>query len=108
MRLDADILEAQPPTHFASISCPTPVPEYGKGGSSEEPLLMKVMIWNAARGGMRSVVTSYIDAGFVAENDICLIHSYGDATFAGRQILLLRAIAQFSCLLATRRIELVH
>jgi glycosyltransferase involved in cell wall biosynthesis len=69
---------------------------------------MKIMIWNAARGGMRSVVVNYRDDGFIDRQGITLIHSYADKGFAGRQILLIRALASYFYCLLTRKVELVH
>jgi glycosyltransferase involved in cell wall biosynthesis len=69
---------------------------------------MKIMIWNAARGGMRSVVLNYVDDGFVASQGVKLIHSYADLNLAGRQILLGKALIGFIICLATRKVELVH
>jgi len=69
---------------------------------------MKIMIWNAARGGMRSVVLNYVDDGFVASQGVKLIHSYADTNFVGRQILLGKALIGFIICLVTRKVELVH
>ncbi|CAO4152995.1 glycosyltransferase family 4 protein [Methylorubrum aminovorans] len=69
---------------------------------------MKVMIWNAARGGMRSVVEGYIADGFIDAEDVRLIHSYTDDGFLGRQVVLLAALARFTGALVTGRVELVH
>ncbi len=69
---------------------------------------VKIMIWNAARGGMRSVVEGYLADGFIAEQDIRLIHSYADGGFAGRQLVLAKALARYTWLLFTRKVELVH
>lgn len=69
---------------------------------------MKVMIWNAARGGMRSVVEGYVADGFIAAQDVRLIHSYTDDGFLRRQVVLLEAIVRFAGALATGRVELVH
>jgi glycosyltransferase involved in cell wall biosynthesis len=66
------------------------------------------MIWNAARGGMRSVVEAYIRDGFTDRENIRLIHAYGDGGFAARQLILLRALAVFAWCLARYRVELVH
>lgn len=69
---------------------------------------MKIMIWNAARGGMRSVVLNYVDDGFVASQGVKLIHSYADTNFVSRQILLGKALIGFIICLVTRKVELVH
>lgn len=69
---------------------------------------VKIMIWCAARGGMRSVVEAYQSDGFVAEERITLIASYVDGTFVRRQAQLLFALMRFLLLLAVRRVELVH
>ncbi|WP_244487680.1 MULTISPECIES: glycosyltransferase family 4 protein [unclassified Aureimonas] len=66
------------------------------------------MIWNAARGGMRSVVEAYQRDGFVEAENVTLIHSYTDAGTIARQILLLRALASYIWTLATKRVDLVH
>lgn len=66
------------------------------------------MIWNAGRGGMRSVVEGYISDGFIDRENIYLINSYGDGGFLTRQIILLRALAVFSWCLIRHRIGLVH
>lgn len=66
------------------------------------------MIWNAARGGMRSVVEAYRRDGFIEAEKIRLIASYDDGGFAARQLLLVRSLALFVWLLMTRRVELVH
>jgi glycosyltransferase involved in cell wall biosynthesis len=69
---------------------------------------MKIMIWNRARGGMRTVVVNYRDDGFIDRQGITLIHSYDDKGFAGRQLLLVRALASYVLRLVTRKVELVH
>ena len=69
---------------------------------------MNVMIWNAARGGMRSVVEAYRRDGFVADQNIHLIAAYGDGGFLARQWLLLKGLAEFTGLLLRRKVSLVH
>lgn len=69
---------------------------------------MKIMIWNAARGGMRSVVVNYRDDGFIDREGVTLIHSYSDKGFIGRQLLLVRALISYAFHLLTRKVELVH
>lgn len=69
---------------------------------------MKVMIWSASRGGMRSVVEGYVADGFIAKENVRLIHSYADAGFVARQWIALRALAELFLVLATNRVELVH
>lgn len=69
---------------------------------------MKIMIWNRARGGMRSVVVNYRDDGFIDRQGITLIHSYDDKGFVGRQLLLMRALLSYGFRLLTQKVELVH
>jgi glycosyltransferase involved in cell wall biosynthesis len=69
---------------------------------------MKVMIWNAAKGGMRSVVEGYVADGFISGQDIRLIHSYDDSGFVSRQFLLLRALSAYVLTLLTHKVDLVH
>jgi glycosyltransferase involved in cell wall biosynthesis len=69
---------------------------------------VKIMIWNAAPGGMRSVVDGYVADGFVARHDFRLIASYGEGGFWVRQWLLVKALFAYLRLLATARVELVH
>lgn len=69
---------------------------------------MKIMIWNAAKGGMRSVVESYIADGFIDRHHIKLIHSYSDSNVISRQFLLVGAIVRYIWTLSTNKIELVH
>ncbi len=66
------------------------------------------MIWNAAPGGMRSVVDAYVADGFVARQDVRLIAAYGDGGFWARQWLLVRALCAYTAVLATSPVELVH
>jgi glycosyltransferase involved in cell wall biosynthesis len=66
------------------------------------------MIWNAARGGMRSVVEAYLRDGFAEDNNVVLISSYSDGGFLYRQLLLIRSVVMFVWYLLTSRIELVH
>ncbi|MFT3968057.1 MAG: glycosyltransferase, partial [Sphingobium sp.] len=67
-----------------------------------------VMIWNAARGGMRSVVEGYRDDGFLDAHRTRLIAAYGDGGFARRQFILILALARFLFVLTTRPVGLVH
>lgn len=69
---------------------------------------MKVTVWNAARGGMRSVVEAYRQDGFLGREDVTLVAAYADGSFLRRQWVLLVGLAQFVTLLATRDVELVH
>lgn len=69
---------------------------------------MKIMVWNAARGGMRSVVEAYVADRFVATQHIRLVHSYADGNVLTRQIVLCRALLAFLSLLLSRPVELVH
>lgn len=69
---------------------------------------MNVTIWNAARGGMRSVVEAYERDGFVASERIRLIAAYVDGGFVRRQWVMVKALATFSGLLLARRVALVH
>lgn len=69
---------------------------------------MKIMVWNAARGGMRSVVEAYQRDGFLNKEDVTLVTSYVDGGFLHRQLILLKGLFQFLVLLVTKRIELVH
>jgi glycosyltransferase involved in cell wall biosynthesis len=66
------------------------------------------MIWNAARGGMRSVVEAYVRDGFIERENVKLIHAYSDGGFVARQIILLKALMVFTWCLARYRVELVH
>lgn len=67
-----------------------------------------LMIWCAARGGMRSVVEAYERDGFLAAQNVRLIASYVDGSFLRRQGVLLLALVRFVAALCTRRIGLVH
>ncbi|MBB3444201.1 glycosyltransferase family 4 protein [Rhizobium sp. BK379] len=69
---------------------------------------MKIMVWCAARGGMRSVVEAYERDGFLEKEDVRLVASYVDGNFLTKQAVLLRALIVYLWLLATRRVELVH
>lgn len=69
---------------------------------------MKLMVWNAARGGMRTVVEGYAAAGFLDRETIRLVAAYEDAKFWRRQAICLRALALFTALLCRHDIELVH
>lgn len=69
---------------------------------------MKIMIWNAARGGMRSVVEAYVRDGFIEREKVTLIPAYSDGGLLARQIVLLRALMIFIWCLARYRVELVH
>lgn len=69
---------------------------------------MKVMVWPTARGGMRSVVEGYRDDGFLEAQDVHLVASYAEGSFVGRQLLLLKGLARYAWLLATRPVTLVH
>lgn len=69
---------------------------------------MKVMVWCAARGGMRSVVEAYQRDGFLERENVRLIASYCDGSFLKRQTVLLRALVAFVACLLRHRVELVH
>ncbi len=69
---------------------------------------MKIMVWCAARGGMRSVVEAYERDGFLEKEDVRLVASYVDGNFLIKQLVLLRALIVYLWLLTTKRIELVH
>lgn len=69
---------------------------------------MNVTIWNAARGGMRSVVEAYAQDGFVASERIRLIAAYVDGGFVRRQWVMVKALVTFTGLLLRRRVALVH
>jgi glycosyltransferase involved in cell wall biosynthesis len=69
---------------------------------------VKIMIWNAARGGMRSVVDGYVADGFVARHGFRLIAVYGEGGFWARQARLARALFAYVTSLATSPVELVH
>lgn len=69
---------------------------------------MKIMVWCAARGGMRSVVEAYERDGFLEKEDVRLVASYVDGSFLIKQLVLLRALIVYLWLLTTKRIELVH
>ena len=69
---------------------------------------MKVMIAPASRGGMRSVIDAYERDGFLAAQNVRVIHSYREGSLAARQIMLLRALGAFLACLLTNRVELVH
>jgi len=66
------------------------------------------MIWNAAPGGMRSVVDAYVADGFVTRHDIQLIAAYGAGGFWARQGLFVRALFAYVRALAASPVELVH
>lgn len=66
------------------------------------------MIWCAARGGMRSVVEAYERDGFIAAQDVHLIHSYVDGGFLKRQTVLFGALCSFIACLLRHKVELVH
>ncbi len=69
---------------------------------------LKVMIGSVARGGMRTVVEAYERDGFLSTQNVRLIHSYREGSFAMRQLVLLRALAAYIWCLLTNRVELVH
>ncbi len=69
---------------------------------------MKVMIGSASRGGMRTVVDAYERDGFLAAQNIRVIHSYREGGFVARQIVLLQALSTYMWCLFTNRISLVH
>ena len=66
------------------------------------------MIWNAARGGMRSVVEAYDRDGFLAQENVTLIAAYADGGFVARQVVLLKGLARFLAAAARRQADLVH
>lgn len=69
---------------------------------------LKLMIWCAAKGGMRSVVEAYRRDGFLEAENVRLIASYVDGGFVRRQGVLIGALVQFLWQLATRPVALVH
>jgi glycosyltransferase involved in cell wall biosynthesis len=69
---------------------------------------VKIMVWCAARGGMRSVVEAYQRDGFLDKEDVRLVASYVDGNVLVRQLVLVRALAVYIWLLMTKRVELVH
>lgn len=66
------------------------------------------MIWNAARGGMRSVVEGYVRDGLIEKENFVLIHSHADGGFAHRQAIFVRALFQYLWTLLRNDVELVH
>lgn len=70
--------------------------------------VMKITVWCAARGGMRSVVEAYGRDGFLDRNGVHLIASYTDGSFLKRQIVLVKALLSFFWCLCTKRVTLVH
>ena len=66
------------------------------------------MVWNAARGGMRSVVEGYGAAGLLERENIRLVAAYADGPFWWRQLICLRALLTFTALLCRHRVELAH
>ena len=66
------------------------------------------MVWNAARGGMRTVVEGYAAAGFLDRENIRLVAAYADGPFWWRQLICFRALVSFTALLCRQRVELVH
>lgn len=69
---------------------------------------MKIMVWNAARGGMRSVVEAYQRDGFLKQEDVRLVASYVDGNVLKRQLVLVKALCIYLYLLVTKKVELVH
>ncbi|USI72470.1 glycosyltransferase family 4 protein [Sphingomonas morindae] len=69
---------------------------------------INIMVWNAARGGMRSVVEAYRRDGLIDSEHIELVAAYADGGFAKRQMVLAAALARFARLIATRKIGFVH
>jgi glycosyltransferase involved in cell wall biosynthesis len=74
--------------------------------SDEQPI--NLMVWCAAKGGMRSVVEAYQRDGFIEKERVRLVTSYVDGGFARKQWVLLRGLAQYLALLSTRKVGLVH
>lgn len=66
------------------------------------------MIWNAARGGMRSVVDGYVADGFVPRHGFQLIATYGEGGFSARQARLAGGLFAYVISLAASPVELVH
>jgi glycosyltransferase involved in cell wall biosynthesis len=66
------------------------------------------MIWNAARGGMRSVVEGYVRDGLIEKENFVLIHSYADGGFVYRQAIFVRALFQYLWTMLRNDVELVH
>lgn len=69
---------------------------------------INIMVWNAARGGMRSVVEAYDRDGFLEQERVERVASYVDGGFVQKQWVLVKGLARFVRLLATRNIGLVH
>jgi glycosyltransferase involved in cell wall biosynthesis len=69
---------------------------------------VKIMICNAARGGMRSVVDGYVANGLVARHGFRLIAVYGEGGFWARQARLAAGLLAYVASLATSPVELVH
>lgn len=72
----------------------------------KEPI--NIMVWNAARGGMRTVVESYRSDGFLARHRVELIAAYVDGNFMHRQMMLLAALTRFCWVLLVKDVGLVH
>lgn len=69
---------------------------------------MKIMVWSAERGGMRSVVEAYERDGFIAQQDVKLIRSHDEGSLWRRQLILLGALVIYLWTLTTCKVELVH
>lgn len=69
---------------------------------------LNLMVWCAARGGMRSVVEAYERDGFLREENVRLFASYVDGGKGARLRAFLGAYAGFLWCLLTRRVGLVH
>jgi glycosyltransferase involved in cell wall biosynthesis len=76
--------------------------------TDDRAALQNIMVWNAARGGMRSVVDGYRRDGLLDEYNFTLVAAYADGSFLKRQIVLLTGLLRFVGLLSTRRVGLVH
>ena len=74
--------------------------------TSTRPL--NLMIWNAARGGMRSVVETYRDDGFLQAENVQLFTAYVDGGPRAWVVAAARAYLRFLWTLLTRRVGLVH
>ena len=81
---------------------------YGVPATRLGVCLAKIMIWNAARGGMRSVVDGYVADGFVPRHGFQLIATYGEGGFSARQARLAGGLFAYVISLAASPVELVH
>jgi glycosyltransferase involved in cell wall biosynthesis len=76
--------------------------------TAKRKISLKIMVWNAARGGMRSVVEAYQRDGFLKQEDVRLVAAYVDGSVLKRQLILVKALCIYLYLLVTKKVELVH